>query len=355
MDKEQARRLSRWTLQAAARELVGSESVAFCFRKLAFNAALKRQFSTVDVCYSAAVRRAHYKHLFICASVWMCPICAAKISERRRIELSQAIEQNAADVVPVLVTFTLSHTRGDKLPVVLSAMLSAYRRMKSGRWWKEFQARYSMLGSVRGLEVTFGQNAWHPHLHCLFFFKRVGSLEIENELKARWSESLKKEKRGASFARGVTVRFGGADVANYVSKLGAENVTVDKWSLSHELAKSAVKVSKQNGKTPMQLLGEYANGNKKSGHRWREYALAFKGRHQLVWSRGLRSRLGIGKEESDEQIAKREDESAVLLASLSLSQWKIVLSQDARGELLQVADSGDVASLWNFLHSLGVE
>lgn len=344
MDEMTRRRLSRWTLQAAARELVGSESVAFCLRRIA------PVFHDVHVCYSAAVKRAHYKHLFRCASVWMCPVCAAKISERRRVELSRAVEENG-NLVPVLVTFTLQHTRGDKLPVVLAAMLAAYKRLKSGRWWFEFQKRHCAIGSVRALEVTFGENAWHPHLHALFFLEKRCARSFEVELKTRWSEVLLKEKRGASYARGVTVRLADDAISSYISKLGAET-----WTLSHELTKTPVKVSKsEHGKTPMQLLAEFANGNKKSGHRWREYALAFKGKRQLVWSRGLRARLGIGNDASDAEVVAREDETAVLLACLSLAQWRVVLGNDARGEVLEVASGGDAAKLWTFLHGLGVK
>lgn len=349
MDETTKRRLSRWTLQAAARELMGSESVAFCLRRIV------PVFHDVHVCFSGAAKRAHYKHLFICASVWMCPVCAAKISEYRRVELSQAIENNK-NLVTVLVTFTLQHTRGDKLPLVLAAMLAAYKRLKTGRWWSEFQKRHCVVGSIRGLEVTFGENAWHPHLHVLAFLEKRCARSFETELKTRWSEVLLKEKRGASYARGVTVQFADGAVASYVSKLGAENVTVHKWTLSHELAKTPVKVSKsERGKTPMQLLAEFVNGNKKSGYRWREYALAFKGKRQLVWSRGLRSRLGIGKDASDAEVVAREDETAVLLARLTLAQWRVVLGNDARGEVLEVASSGDAAELWSYLRSLGVK
>ena len=82
----------------------------------------------------------------------------------------------------------------------------------------------------------------------------------------------------------------------------------------------------------------------------------FRGRHQLVWSDGLRARLLPELEEkSDEELANEHDEMAVLLATLTLSQWRAVVGNDARAELLSVAASGDRAQLVSFLACLGIE
>lgn len=354
MDAETEHRVTRWALQAAARELLPESRVRWCMRRVAFNPDTRQAYDTVDVMYSERVKRAHYRHLMTCALVWHCPICAAKITERRRVELSEAIANNG-ELVPVLVTFTLSHHKRDKLSVVLDALLAAYRQLKSGRAWLEFEHKYNVVGSVRGLEVTYGDNAWHPHIHTLFFFRRGVSLEIEPVLKTRWNEALKKQKRGASWARGVTVQFANADIAAYVSKLGADDGRA--WNVEHEITKSGAKRGKtKSGKTPTQLLAEYAVTNSKSaGARWKEYAETFKGKRQLVWSRGLRNALGVGSEMTDEEIAGRVDESAVLLASLSLAQWRVVLANDARGEVLEVASSGDARAVWAYLRRLGAD
>src|SRR5438552_1083589 len=72
----------RWQLQREARALLPHERVAFCMRRI--------QATTVDVFYSPQHQSAHYGGLMVCGSVWVCPLCAAKISERRRAELEQA-------------------------------------------------------------------------------------------------------------------------------------------------------------------------------------------------------------------------------------------------------------------------
>src|SRR4051794_16390042 len=68
----------RWQLQREARALLPDERVAFCMRRI--------QATTVDVLYSPQHKSAHYGGLMVCGSVWVCPLCAAKISEHRRVE-----------------------------------------------------------------------------------------------------------------------------------------------------------------------------------------------------------------------------------------------------------------------------
>jgi hypothetical protein len=55
------------------------------------------------------------------------------------------------------------------------------------------------------------------------------------------------------------------------------------------------------------------------------------------------------------EIAARADEPAVLLVALTRVQWNVILGNDARGEVLEVASSGDVEQLLKFLHDIGVE
>lgn len=80
------------------------------------------------------------------------------------------------------------------------------------------------------------------------------------------------------------------------------------------------------------------------------YARWFKGKHQLVWSAGLRSLLlGNPNEQSDIELAEEIEEDIVILGKLSREQWAVVLRNDARGRLLEVARTGDWQSVVDFL------
>lgn len=343
---EADRRLMRWALQSAARRLLGFDwRVSMCFRMVVPGLL-------PEIWHSAQVMKAHYKHLAVCGSVWCCPICSAKITEKRRVDLTQAVECNLFH--PTMVTLTMHHTRRDHLADLLPDLLASYRRMTSGRWFKDFCSDYGVVGSVRALEVTQWINGWHCHLHVIDWTdKRLrGSKHnsFEDALKRRWIEVLEMNGQTADHEHGVVVtdHYG---LADYVAKFGHESKE-NRWTVSHELTKAASKVGHSDHRTPFQILWDYLAGDKASGALFVEYARCFKGRHQLQWSRGMRNLLGLDEEKTDEVLAKETTEDAVLLAQLSLEQWRAVLGNDARGELLEVAHQGDVGAVLDFLRSL---
>ena len=344
-DAERDRRvIERFAMQSVARELLPGERVAECLRAIVPGQA------HVKIMHSPSVMRAHYKHLLVCASVWNCPVCAAKISERRRVELTAALDRND-ELVPALLTFTVQHTRAHPLKETLAALLAAYKRMCHGKAWEGFRDRFGLIGTVRALEVTYTLNGWHAHTHTLALFDdRPNEDELHRFLSGRWIASVRKTGRFASDGHGCNVEFRKKAIGNYVSKFG------EQWGIEHELVKAVSKVSKSDkGMTPFGLLADYLAGNKASGRRFVEYAQAFKGCRQLVWSKGLRSKLGIGEAKSDEVIAKEIEQDAVLLAMLSRLQWRRILANDIRGELLAVAHQGDVDKVWSFLAEFGIE
>lgn len=354
--------LRRFMLQSAARELVPREAVATCLRRIIPVRA------GVDVLYAPEKFAAHYSGLMVCKSVWMCPVCSAKITERRREDLTLGVNNfYAANGVKrvLLVTFTLSHHIGDNLQTIKKALLKARRYLVGGRDAKAFNAQFGIVGSVRSLEVTYGSNGWHPHLHVLYFFDReIAIIPFEETIKARWSHCVAMVGGFASWNYGVDVRFSDREVANYVAKFGKEPewlgaketsvLGVDKWSISHEVTKGPSKVSKNGGSTPLQLLQDFASGNTLSGALWVQYALNFRGERQIRYSSGLRELLGLDIEKTDDEIADECSEVAIILAQLNREDWKVVLGNDCRGELLQVASSGDIVCLRAFLTSIGI-
>ena len=76
-------RAERYACQAVARKALPGERVSMCLR-------FRNNSSEVQVWKHKKTAKAFYGGLVVCGSVWLCPICAAKISERRRIELQKA-------------------------------------------------------------------------------------------------------------------------------------------------------------------------------------------------------------------------------------------------------------------------
>jgi len=347
-------RLIRWQRQSVAARIMHDQRVAKCFRV--------RIKPVVEVLHSAKVRKAHYGGLMICGSVWMCPICAAKITERRRLELESV---DAKELSCLMVTLTLQHEQGEKLKVVQDHLADAWRKMKSGGWWQRFAQEFLIVGSVTGTEVTYGlESGWHPHKHVLIWsrlsLRKVKDEIIRGRMSERFENILANAGRYVSPIHGVDIRKGTDLIREYVAKFGYEPKNKpDKksWSLGAELTKGPAKVGLKYGRhyAPFQLLDLYLAGDQEAGKLFREYALTMKGTRQLRYAPGTRDLFGLDDEMSDEELAAHQEQDAVVLALLQPEHWKVILRKEKRSALLEVANTGNLEYLRIFLKSLGVE
>ena len=342
-------RLTRWEVLREAQKLLPDERVAFCMRRT--------KASTVDILYHPTHQSAHYGGLMVCGSVWVCPICAAKISERRRVELEQAIKTciNNGGVV-YLATYTISHKRFDDLSTLLQSFLAARKRAKQGRKAQELRKQFGVLGTVSVREVTWSeQNGWHPHCHELVFFEKdIDSEAYAQVTREQWQRSAEHEGLSMNEHGFKLDRTYGA-VADYVAKFGREPARTP-WSAATEMTKGHLKRGHGDEHlTPFAMLWYVSQGHTELKPIFREYARWFKGKHQLVWSSGLRALLLNNEEEkSDLELVEEAEEEAVLLGQLDREQWHEVVVNNAQGKLLEVARSGDWRLVIKFLADIGI-
>ncbi|MBB5366475.1 protein rep [Deinococcus humi] len=105
----------------------------------------------------------------ICANGWACPVCSAKIAEKRRGLLEKGLAAHLANGGGVYhMLLTVPHTRKDKPLGLVADLLAAFVRLCSGKYALSVLVP-GYVGLVRSLEVTHGDNGWHPHLHVLIF------------------------------------------------------------------------------------------------------------------------------------------------------------------------------------------
>jgi hypothetical protein len=320
-------RLERFALQSAARRLLWGSRTAKCLR-------LRRaDKSQVEVWRSADHGSAHYGGLQTCGSPWACPVCAAKISERRREVLLGLMERHkAAGGDCYLLTLTNPHTAGDDLSQLLKAQAVAMSRLNSNRSAKALWSEIDTAGTVRAYEVTYGANGWHPHFHILIFCRSGLDLaEYRRRFYAEWANACRLAKLPIpSEAHGVRLD-GGEEAGAYVTK--------GLWGLDREMTKGHIKKSIK-GRSPFDLLRSYLyDDDKQAGALFRVYADAFKGKRQLQYSNGLKDLYQV-EDVSDEELAAAQEESAELLGSIELEQWRLILSADLRGEVLELARHG---------------
>jgi len=338
----------RYSRQPSVGRLMPQSSTAKCL-KVVVN-------DSVNIVKSKEHGECHYVGLMTCGNVWTCPICAAKISERRRKELKAAIVQHEAEGRSVLlITFTVSHQREESLQGLLERLSKASIWFYAHRTYKELKKRYMKRGRVRAMEVNHGQaNGWHPHMHELWFLDlNLHDYSIlKAEIFALWLKACKRFDLGLpSEEYGVDVR-GGDKAASYVTKFGDQ----DEWGLESELSKSHLKKAKNGSRSPFQLIDSYQEGDKQAGALFIEYAQAFKGKRQLTWSRGLKNQFDL-EDLTDEEIANKEEDNCELVVRVSKDDWYKVLKDsfteiDSRLMLLQLAENGGSDAVNRYLFSL---
>lgn len=350
-DDPSAVRLERFALQAVVRSILPAWPTAKCLR-VPFR-------PNVDVLYSPAHQSASFGGLVTCASVWNCPICAAKITERRRVEIQAAIAAWEAQGGSVaLLTLTHGHTLGDRLADLLKGQQKALTRFFGGRSGQRLMDALGRRGQIRAWEVTHGRgreinNGWHPHFHILLFLDQSHqSLEwAEDWAFTVWVNACRLAGLPLPNRRhGVTLQDG-AQASSYVAKMGHEQAST--WGLDSELTKGHIKRAGDKGETPFDLLRSCLACDDPQGRKlFFEYAQGFRGKRQLVWSRGLRELLDLDVVLSDAELAAVQEEDASVLAALSRADWRVVLKFDARGEVLELARHGDAELLLRFIARL---
>lgn len=146
-------------------------------------------------------------------------------------------------------------------------------------------------------------------------------------LYLRWAACCVKSGLGEpSYAHGLKLDDG-TKAGNYAAK----------WGLEDEMTKGHTKKA-LHGETPFDFLRAYLSDgtDRQAAALFAEFAETFKGKRQLSWSKGLKAMFAI-EEASDEELATRVEESAVLLGLLTVDQWRDVLRVDGRATVLEIA------------------
>lgn len=248
--------------------------------------------------------RTHYSGLYYCASVWACPVCSWLVRRVRSEEIQQAATQHLSQGAGLLfATFTIRHDRTMSLKDSLSTLKEAYRYVTSTRAFKDWKQEAGLIGDITATEITIGQNGWHPHMHRLLFLDKPASSQDLNRLKKdlyfMWARAVEKVGGQPVSWEAFDIQListGQENLASYIAKVHEPD------RIGLELSLSDIKTGRATGSlTPFQLLDL---DTPEAARLWHEYVAATKGRAAIRWSRGLRARLGMQKEETDQEIAE---------------------------------------------------
>lgn len=213
LERNSKERHSRFTLKNHAEKVMVNHRVCKCCNQLKpSNDPTLPNNAKVEISNKAdKTRSSKFKDLFLCGSVWVCPICHQRIMHHRGKEIDQAFKQwldpskkfialqEFKPIQPIfarkftglkpyiahyndtetlykrsifMLTLTHSHTLQDSLETQLNGMKVANKRFFGDRDIRAVFKEYGIFGHIRSREVTHGKdNGWHPHDHNLIFSK----------------------------------------------------------------------------------------------------------------------------------------------------------------------------------------
>jgi len=333
-DKLRQQRYDRYAWQSVAKLALPKERVSRCLR-YPFNK------SDVEVYKHKETKKAFYSGLAVCGSVWHCPVCAAKISERRRQELKHIFDSHLKTGGKIaLLTLTFSHKKNDSLKNLLQKFSKASGSFRSGKRYAKLRDQMGMIGSVRAFEITYGSNGFHPHTHTLLFYtNEVDLKDIKDKMYDLWFNATNKQGLKINKEHGLDLKTG-EKADEYLAKHGT-------WSLDREMTKSHIKkgkTDKQSGErslTPFDFLRMYLDyGDDKYLKLFQEYGTCLKGKVQLAWHGGLKQLYQV-EDKSDEQLATESREEADLLGMIDYFTWKRIVKTDKRATFLDLCEKKD--------------
>ena len=255
--------------------------------------------------------------LATCGSVWVCPVCNAKIMSRRALEIGAAVttwESRGGRVG--FVTMTMRHNAEQSLSLLWDSLAYGWGKVTAGSQWIKDKDRFGIEGWVRVVEVTrTWANGWHVHVHALVFLapgKGEDDLQqLHGRMFGRWSRALQRRGLDAPLMLGQDARLvdGAADerIAEYLTK-SRDDAT---YRIGLEMVHSQSKIARSSfsSMTPWELLTLVDEATDEAEFlralaAWHEWEEGSHGRRQIGWSKGLRDLLGLSVEKTDEEISE---------------------------------------------------
>ena len=177
-----------------------------------------------------------------CHSAWACPKCTAEVMAKKAAQIAAAIDclKKHHKQTAIMITFTIPHSKNMTCKESFQVLLNTWRQFSHGgnraaqstqkyvlkndkgvrgkkggalgvgkageiKVYKKgrnpygaFREELGIKHNIRVYEFTHGENAWHPHIHALFWvpdknFKYV--LNYEQELLDHWWHCIKLESK----------------------------------------------------------------------------------------------------------------------------------------------------------------
>lgn len=320
-----------------------------------------------------------------CNDIWRCPVCAGKLQAKRETEL-QDLERRArqAGFNVLFLTLTARHSKYDDLTKLLDTFGRARQKLRNRKRWKRIFEELDAVGTVRVLELTYGENGWHVHSHEMIIYrgqevqttkskenphglselsplavlelraeaeknpekwKEFGALPLVSQLLAEWLQACADSGAKIPNERGVSL-LPGVDASKYLAK----------WGIASELASSTKKLAKDGHYTPWQLLSAAHAGDPEAALLWQDYALAIRGKRQIMASPGIKATLKkvfLPDDQLALEIEEKENTGLTVQGSIDADSWLWCVDDREPGIskpllLLELFETGGFSEVENY-------
>ena len=213
------------------------------------------------------------------------------------------------------------------------------------RLWKRAARRHGLQINENGLHVTATDQQTSPDDWERLTGYMVDSMEVDDRTPEERAHDEQRRQDAAVFNIRQTLekqraaRQKAEKAAQFLEFGGGWDAATELTAGTHKKARSKA------GRTPMQLLADYAlHDDQQAGELFREMSEAMKGEKQLVWSKGLKKLLLDAQEEvSEKEQAEDVEAEWADWVHIPREDWKQILraGRAIRGEVEHYAATDD--------------
>lgn len=341
-----------------------------------------------------------YHGLGRCGCVWTCPTCSYKILSRRKDQISRILQNALAEDTTVgFLTLTIPHHRRQSAKELRKLVAGSWRKLRQRRAFRKMTGEIKVdpqqillssgrgrkksypkvilpdfEGDIRSLEITYGQNGFHPHLHILIFAKcSPAQMKVFcNGTFKIWAQIIKKAGYGEC----------SEDAYDYQEVDSPEKVAeyVAKWDVAKEMT-DAAGAKGGKGRNPSQILADIyqEKGNVKQDKAiYKEYAEAFKGSPKITingklkekylvldWQiiqsfeteqmrqEALRKEIELVHDKKDQDIVYEKQKGKVI-GEIHKKVWSGMIREGLREIVKDHIEAGGISEGVEVLNELGV-
>lgn len=229
--------------------------------------------------------KVYFSGLQHCASCWGCPLCVYKIEEQRTNDVYDSLmEWRSLGYQVNMVTLTFPHYKEERLKTNLKFLTDSFDEVKTNRSIRKYFNAF-----LRSLEIKYGSNGFHPHLHIIVITKKEESKAYFDTFEQLWCDRLTKANK-------KVVKEYAFNHVIWDEKLDTLKDYICKWNLGDELIKGNRKNGKSTTYTPFQILELCADDKpfdsnvytlKTPKEVFKEYMTDIKGKQGLAASRNF--------------------------------------------------------------------